>query len=221
MTKEDKITGAYARLYCDYVGIILGILPVFVAVSLMQLDRKARMEQLVYSRRISSAKLIFTRYAALVTGMLLPVIVTAAIAQGMVMGLYPGAQMDMFAFARYTTIWMLPTLMMSAAVGMLLTELASGLIAILLQGAWWFVGMFSSALSGGIGKFNLTIRHNSLYHLDVFEQEYGDFLFNRAFFTVFAILLVALTAAIYEQKRRGRNLGLFALGKNHKSQSAA
>lgn len=221
LVDEDKITGGYARLYCDYIGLMLGILPVFVAVSLMQLDRKARMEQLVYSRRISSAKLIFLRYAALVTVMLLPVIITAAMAQAKVMGFYPGAGMDMFAFARYTVIWLLPSLMITAAVGMLFTELASGLLAILLQGAWWFIGMFSAALSGDIGKFDLTVRHNSLYELNEFLGEYGDFLWNRAFFTVLAILLVTLTAVIYEQKRRGRNFGLYTLGKNHKSQSAA
>ncbi len=221
LVDEDKITGGYARLYCDYVGFMLGVLPVFVAVSLMQLDRKARMEQLVYSRRISSAKLIFSRYAALVTAMFLPIIITAAMAQAKVIGFYPDAKMDMFAFARYTVLWMLPTLMAVSAVGMLLTELASGLIAILLQGAWWFTGMFSSALTGDIGKFNLTIRHNSLYKLDTFQEQYGDFLFNRAFYTVLAILLAALTAVIYEQKRRGRNFGLYTLVKNHKSKSAA
>lgn len=218
--EEDKITGAYARLYCDYIGMMLSILPVFVAVSLMQLDRKARMEALVYSRRISSAKIISARYAALVSGMFLPVVVTTVAAQKMVMELYPGAKMDLFALARYAIIWMLPAIMAVAAVGMLLTELAGGLLAIFIQGAWWFADVFSGALTGGIGKFNLIIRHNSLYKLDIFQKEYSDFLFNRIFFVVLALLLVALTAMIYEEKRRGRNIGIRALVKNYKNQSA-
>lgn len=219
--EEDKITGAYARLYCDYIGMMLSILPVFVAVSLMQLDRKARMEALVYSRRISSAKIIFARYAALVSSMFLPVIVTVAAAQKKVMDLYPGAKMDLFAFARYAIVWMLPAIMAVTAVGMLLTELAGGLPAIFIQGAWWFADVFSGSLTGGIGKFNLTIRHNSLHKLDIFQKEYGDFLFNRMFFAVLALLFVVLTAVIYEEKRRGRNIGIRALAKNYKSQSAA
>lgn len=28
---KDKVSGAYARLYCDYMGIILGLMPVFLA----------------------------------------------------------------------------------------------------------------------------------------------------------------------------------------------
>ena len=221
LMEEDKITGGYARLYSDYVGLMLAILPVFAAVSLMQLDRRARMEQLVFSRRISSGRLIFSRYAALVSVMLLPVLVTAAMAQVKVMNLYPGASVDLFAFARYSMISLLPSLMMAAAVGVFVTELGSGLLAILLQGAWWFVCVFSGALTGGIGKFSLVIRHNSLYGLDIFREEYGDFMFNRIFFTVLAIFLTALTAIIFEEKRRGRNFGIRIMGKNRKGQPAA
>ena len=128
--------------------------------------------------------------------------------------------MDLFALARYAIIWMLPAIMAVAAVGMLLTELAGGLLAIFIQGAWWFADVFSGSLTGGIRKFNLVIRHNSLYKLDIFQKEYSDFLFNRIFFVVLALLLVALTTMIYEEKRRGRNIGIRALVKNYKNQSA-
>ena len=79
------------------------------------------------NRRISSGRLIFSRYAALVSVMLLPVLVTAAMAQVKVMNLYPGASVDLFAFARYSMISLLPSLMMAAAVGVFVTELGSGL----------------------------------------------------------------------------------------------
>lgn len=216
LVDEDKITGAYARLYCDYIGLMLAILPVFVAVSLTQLDRKARMEQLVYSRRISSVKLVFARYAALVSVMLLPVIVTAVIAQAKVLQLYPGCSVDMLAFARYAVIWLFSAIMITTAVGMFVTELGSGLLAIFIQGAWWFVAVFSTSLKGSIGKFDLVVRHNSLYHLDLFQEEYGDFVFNRVFFAVAALVLVALTTVIYEQKRRGISFGIPILGKNRR-----
>ncbi|MDE7325897.1 MAG: ABC transporter permease [Lachnospiraceae bacterium] len=221
LTKEDKVTGSYARLYCDYIGVMLGILPVFVAVSLMQLDRKARMEALIYSRCASSARIIFARYMALVSVMFLPIIITAGIGQARVMGFYQGMDMDLFAFAKEALIWMLPSLMAVTAIGMVITEFASGLVAILLQGAWWFVSLFSGGLSGEIGKFSLIIRHNSLYKRDILMSLYGNFLFNRVFFTLLAVLLVMLTAVIYEEKRRGRNIGIRFFVKNRKNQPAA
>ena len=207
---EDKITGAYARLYCDYLGIVMAVLPVFVAASLANLDKKSRMEQLAYSRRISSTKLIFTRFIALVAVMMIPVILTAVIANNMVSSLYPGYAMDRFAIFRYALFWLVPNIMTASAVGMLVTELSSGLFAIFVQSAWWFTSVFSSAgrLTGGIGRFTLEMRHNSLMGRDIFFAQWENIVFNRAFYTVISLLGIALTAFVYEQKRRGVFNGL-------------
>ncbi len=211
---EDKITRAYARLFCDYMGIVLAILPVFVAVFLAALDRRSQMEQLAYSRKISSAKLIFTRYAALVTVMLVPVILCAGIATAKVSSLYQGCDTDPTAIFRYSSVWLLPNIMTAAAVGMLLTELTSSMLAIFVQGAAWFTSIFiSTDLTGSIGKFTLVVRHNSLYGLDVFTRTYDNFIFNRVFYALASIAAIALTAYFYDRKRRGVFHGLSFRGK--------
>lgn len=207
---EDKISRAYARLYCDYLGIVLAVLPVFVAASLANLDRKSRMEQLAYSRKISSAKLIFTRFIALVAVMMIPVILTAVIANNMVSSLYSGYALDHFAIFRYALLWLVPNIMTASAVGMLVTELSSGLLAIFAQGVWWIVSIFSSTggLTGNIGRFTLVMRHNSLVGHDVFYGQWENIVFNRIFYTVLSLMGIALTAFIYEKKRRGIINGL-------------
>lgn len=207
---EDKITGAYARLYCDYLGIVMAVLPVFVAAALVNLDRKSRMEQLAYSRQISSVRLIFTRFIALVAVMMIPVILTAIIANNMVNSLYSDYTLDRFAIFWYALFWLVPNIMTASAVGMLVTELSSGLLAIFVQGAWWFTSVFSSAgrLTGGIGRFTLVMRHNSLTGRDVFFAQWNNIVFNRVFFTVISLIGIALAAFIYEQKRRGIFNGL-------------
>ena len=220
---KDKITGAYARLYCDYLGILLAILPVFVAASLTSKDKRSRMEQLVYTRKTSSARLIFTRFFALAAVMLLPLIITAAIAHTRVNGIYSDYAVDSVAFFRYALLWLVPNILTSSAVGMLVTELASGLLAIFVQGVWWIASIFSAmgGLTGGIGKFTLVMRHNSLSGRDVFYAQWTDILFNRSFFTVLSILAIMLTAFLYEQKRRGIINGLTfkSHNKNSKRQS--
>ena len=207
---EDKITRAYARLYCDYLGIDVAILPVFVAAALAGLDRKSRMEQLAYARKISSARLIFTRYIALIAIMMIPLILTAVIANNMVNSLYPDYALDHFAIFRYALFWLVPNIMTASAVGMLVTELSSSLLAIFAQGAWWFASIFSSAggLTGSIGRFTLVMRHNSLTDHDVFYAQWENIVFNRIFFTAISLAAIALTACIYEQKRRGIVNGL-------------
>lgn len=220
---DDKITGAYARLFCDYHGILLAILPVFVAVAHVNLDRRSRMEQLAYSRKISSAKLVFVRFFALVSVMLIPVLLTAFHAYITVKNLYPDSVMDSTAILRFTALWLVPTLMTTTAVGMLITELASGLLAIFVQGVWWFADTFASAsgLSGSIGKFTFIMRHNSLYDRDLFNAQWDNIVFNRIFFTAMSILTIVLTVLIYEMKRRGVFNG-FQIGlQNFKRKSKA
>ena len=74
MAEKDKMTGAYARLFCDYMGIVLGLFPVFVAVAMGLKDKSARVNELMYTRKASSFSIVITRYLAMVVSMMIPVI---------------------------------------------------------------------------------------------------------------------------------------------------
>lgn len=218
--KEDKITGAYARLFCDYMGIDLSILPVFVAVFLAERDKKSRMEQLIYSRKISSAKLIFTRYISLIFTMMIPVLITSLLAYANVKNIYPDNELDKFVILKTAVYWLVPNIMASSAVGMFVTEMTSGLIAIFVQGAWWFASIFaSSELTGSIKNFTFVMRHNSLLKYDTFQNEWHTIVFNRLFFTVISVLVILLTAVIFEMKRRGVFNGKLFEHHSHKSET--
>ena len=69
----------------------------------------------------------------------------------------------MFAFVKYIFGWLLPTIMTAAAVGMFLTELTDTALAVLVQGAWWFVTVFQgiNTLKGGMYGWSLIPRHNT------------------------------------------------------------
>lgn len=203
--EKDRITGAYARLFCDYMGIIVSILPAFVAAAFANADRKSRMEHLVYSRKISSAKLVFTRFSALVITLLIPVIILAFIASFSVSELYPQNSTDFFAIPKMSVGWLLPNILFSTALGMALTEILSQLIAVFAQGVLWFSSVMSvpGGLTGSINRFTLVCRHNSLYNRDVFMGNFNQFLFSRIFYTVLAAAIMVLTTWIYSQKRKG------------------
>lgn len=212
---DEKVTGAYARLFCDYAGIDLAVMPVFVAAALVSLDRKFRMSDLIYSRKISSVKLVFTRFAALVAVMLIPVAVTVIMANISVSSRYPDVTVDMLAIPKLAVVWLVPNVLLAAAVGMFVTEISSPILAVFVQGAWWMASLTSSnELTGEISLFTLICRHNSLYKYEAFERTLNLFTFNRIFYTVLSLILVGLTAAVYELKRRGTWNGLFSSRKN-------
>lgn len=229
IVNEDKFTGAYARLFCDYVGIILSILPVFIAVAICLKDKRAKMNDLIYVRKTSSFKLILSRYFAVVISVMLPTVILAYISNSTVWGQYSGMALDYLAPLKYALGWLMPSVMIAAAIGMFFTELTGTPIAIAIQGLWWFID-----LNVGVGRlrgvhtlFELTPRHNSLGNTQIFLDEFHTLVTNRLIIAGAALLLVAVTVIIYEQKRRGKFSGYREIKRhntslaNRKSKSAA
>lgn len=229
IVNEDKFTGAYARLFCDYTGIILSILPAFIAVAICLKDKRAKMNDLIYVRKTSSFKLILSRYFAIVISVMLPTVILAYISNSTVWGQYSGMALDYLAPLKYALGWLMPSVMIATAIGMFFTELTGTPIAIAIQALWWFID-----LNAGVGRlrgvhtmFELTPRHNSLGNTQIFLDEFHTLVANRLMIAGTALLLVAVTVIIYEQKRRGKFSGYREIKRqgtslaNRKSKSAA
>lgn len=229
IVNEDKFTGAYARLFCDYVGIILSILPVFIAVAICLKDKRAKMNDLIYVRKTSSFKLILSRYFAIVISVMLPTVILAYISNSTVWGQYSGMALDYLAPLKYALGWLMPSVMIATAIGMFFTELTGTPIAIAIQELWWFID-----LNVGVGRlrgvhtlFELSPRHNSLGNTQIFLDEFHTLIANRLMIAGTALLLVAVTVIIYEQKRRGKFSGYREIKRqgtslaNRKSKSVA
>lgn len=213
--EDDKVTGGLARLFCDYVGIDLAILPVFAAAWLTANDRKRRMHELVYTRDISSAKLVFTRYAALVSTMFVPVVLEMIVALVQAVAEYNGESLDMTAMFTLPTFWLLPNLLFTTAAGVLITEVFSAPAAIFVQVVIWFKATINGSrmLSGQIGRFDLVCRHNSPADRSVFLMNQDNFIFSRIFWTMISLVLVVLAVYAYDAKRGGRFNGIRLFGK--------
>lgn len=206
LMKEDNLAKSYLRLFSDYAGIDLAILPVFVCVTLWQLDKRSRMEPLIYSRKRSSLSLVLTRYLALVCCMAVPVLLTLLHTVISIVGLYPEQTLSLGGAVGDTLLWLLPNITIVTALGAFLSELISPLIAIFVQGAWWYLALESTELVGDITKFAMILRHNSMASIHIFEVQYGDFVWNRWFYVILSVGLVILTVGLYEWKRRGNRI---------------
>ena len=209
IASTDKFTGAYARLFCDYIGIILSILPVFIAVAVCLKDRRAKMNDLIYARKISSFKLILSRYFAIIIAVMLPTVILAYISNSTIWGQYSGMNLDYFAPLKYAIGWLMPSAMIAVAIGIFFTELTETPIAIAIQGLWWFIDLNAGvSRMGGVNTlFELTPRHNVLGNTQIFLDEFNTLVANRLVMSGAALLFVIATVIIYEQKRRGRFSG--------------
>lgn len=208
LVEKDGLTGGYARLFCDYMGIILAILPVFVAATREIRDKRASMQELIYTRKASSYTIIFSRYAALCFGMFLPVLLLSFYPLAECIGFAKGKGIDLNpgAFALYSLGWLLPTILVVTALGMFVTELTQTAAGVLVQAAWWFFSVFSGEDSMGGGNYgmNLIPRHNTELNYSGFHAQFSQLIQNRVFYAVLALALVVGAAMVFEARRKGR-----------------
>ena len=203
VTDEKNIAESYSRLYCDYMGIALSIIPVFVCAGLWQMDKKSRMEQLVYSRRISSSKLMIIRYLAMVICMLIPVLLTFIHAMLGVSALYPEKNICFGKAAGLALIWLLPEIMIVSGIGALISELLSPFLAVFVQGVWWYAALEKNELTGSITKYTLMIRHNTLGQPALFELQFSTFIENRIGYMILSLFSAGILIFVYDQVRKG------------------
>lgn len=207
LIEKDKFTRGYARLFSDYLGIVLGIMPVFVVVTRCMRDRRAKMQELIYVRKVSSASVILSRYISMVATMLLPVIFAALYTLMQCIGYTKGMDIaiDYLAFVPSVFVWLLPEIMVVSALGMFLTELTDTAIAVLVQAVWWYTSVFMQVggLTSGNFGFHLVVRHNSVLDYQIFADHYQEFMINRAFYAGLALVFLALSVWVYSMKRKG------------------
>lgn len=206
VTKE-ALGGVYGRLYCDYMGIFLAVMPVFAAAAFWDMDRRAKAGALIYSRKASSVKIVGMRFAALLCCMMLPLLLTFPHTVFRLNGLYREIGIEWGKAVFLVILWLLPSLLFVTAFSILLTELASPLLAVLIQGLWWFLSLQTNQVSGSVTKWTLLIRHNMLGGSALFQSEWGDFLRNRTCYFILAIVCVGIETLVFERKRRGCRRG--------------
>lgn len=206
MVSYDKLTGAHARLFSDYMGIILGILPVFPAVYLCMCDRK-KIAPMLYTRRISSVKFIMMRFFVLVTVTLIPILLMCIVLTWMHAADYGLSNIDIFAYFKYTFFWMLPTALAAISVGLFFTTLTNTPVAIAIQLLWWFtddiIGQNGAYMYFGVRPFQLIPRHNDLGYVETYLNYLPKLIQNRIQMVLISVLFILGTIYVFSAKRRG------------------
>lgn len=203
---QDKVTGGFARLFCDYMGLALGLYPVFLAVIIWMKDRMSNATELIYSRNISSTKLVLSRYLAGITMVLIPVLLLSleSLVPLISFGAKNGIQIDCFAYIKYIVWWLLPEVMVVCAIGMFFTLLTDSPIAIVLQFLWWMVDKGATGLSGDTKLTTLMIRHNTLRGYEIIQKDLQIIFMNRLLMAGIGILFVILSIWVLTFKRKGK-----------------
>lgn len=201
---KDRVSGAYARIFCDYMGILLGLLPVFFATARVLKDKRSKVKEVVYAKRAKTAAIVCSRILGMVIMMVLPVLALSFLpmSKAVFVAKAAGVGIDYLAFLKYTAGWLLPTILFVTALSYAVTELTEGFLSILFGAGIWFFALFSSVNLRNAG-WNLIPRFNSLGEYQVFSDMMPQLIRNRILYTVLALLLMGLTLFVYSLKRKG------------------
>ena len=203
---DDKVSIAFARLFCDYMTRVLGLYPIFIVVVFWLKDRRNKMNELINSKQIETVKLITVRTLAILTAVILPVIILSfeSLIPLMEYSAETGIAIDAFAFIKYILWWLLPTVIVVTGLGTFLTILTTTPIAILVQFIWWFIDSAITGLSEDTRLYTLMIRHNTLNGAELIQRDFNIIWLNRGLMMFVSVVMIYLSIVIYNKKRGGK-----------------
>lgn len=198
--KEDMVTNSYARLFADYIGIVLGFFMVFVTGFTFVRDKRYGFNELIYTKEISSFKYVGGKYLADVLTALMIVLVVAGHATWLFHGFskITGDSISYTAFFKYTILWILPTIMFVATLSYVLQVVFdNGIVPIIIQFIYW---MYSIDIHNNqITKY--IIRFNEIAPYSQFQPLEHTIFVNRIFYTLLSIVLLFVAVKLWDRKR--------------------
>ena len=217
---KDKITGAYAREFCDYLGIIITFVPILLAVYLWYQDKTSKALDIINSKSVSSKKIVLTRILAMFLLFTLSIIILSTIYNIIIISTYGVGNVDIFAFYKYIVLWILPNLLFVLTFGTLITILTGYPVAIIGMLIMWiiFVSGNVNNLNGGYG-WPLIMRANGLRNTTLYFESLGLIYFNRIIYTVISIIFIILSIKIFDLKRNGGMVKVERSGNNRKKRA--
>ena len=222
LVKQGNLEKAYTRVFCDYMGTFLPVLAMFVVAAFWNMDRKSKVQDLMYCRDMKTEKMVGVRLLALMVTML-PVFLLPYVHMLIkVSSMYNVGIMNWMKAAGELILWLVPSLVFVTGFVAIITEIISPILAILIQGIWWYIALTGTKLTGDISNCGMIIRHNSLEEITIWENQWSVFVMNRVFYVALGVILMIALVVVYDMKRKGRmNVEFKGFRRNHYKKSVA
>lgn len=205
---KDHVSGAYARIVCDYFGIILALAPVFLAATVLLRDRRSQAQAVIFTKKTATFKLIGLRYISTVLLILLPVLLFSLMPalQSEMIASRLGATSNLFLYYQYILLWLTPTILGVVGLSFLITELFGGIVTIVVQFILWFASISWNGQLIGAKGLNLIPRFNTVGDTEIFTNLLPELITNRIFWSLLGLVCLLITIFIVDFKRKGGRL---------------
>lgn len=211
---DQGLTSSYGRLFADYLGITAGFFPIFIGAFLLNRDKRTGMEELIRARNVNpyfyvGGKIIAVFFILGTFYFLISLIPTINFYQ---ISLENGWDFNWFGFSKYVGLWILPGLLIVLSATAFVSEITgSPLVAVGIQLIWLFQSMMP--LKGDYSLAKYIIRFNSSGSHELYNNVWTSILSNRLFYLGLSLVLIFLTAKIWQKKEITDTGGYHVLGR--------
>lgn len=201
---KDKLTNAAGRLFADYMGITAGFFPVFLAAFIMSRDKRSKSWEVINSKNVSSAAYLWAKVGSVI------ILVSTVY---LILSIHPtivyyklsnnfGYDIELFAFFKYTIIWVIPTVIFVCSLSVLISVVTGkGIISLVGQFVLWLITI--GQLSGAYGLNAFVIRFNQFGGYDQYLEWKSQITLNRVFYIILSFVIIYVTTLVFEYKRAG------------------
>lgn len=204
---DEKLTNSYARYYTDYMTVFAGLLPVVFGIFCLWYDQRYHMQEIVFSKKISSFQYIFLKFISIAALFFTIYMIIAAVSTGLFARFAQTQKIsiDFLAFFKYTIGWIMPTVFITTASSMFLYIIFWNPIPPLMIELILFF-LSAKDVYGNYFIWKPIIRYNFVGRYDYFMEHLEEIVKNRIAMVFLSGFLLFLCSVLYERKRRGKRI---------------
>lgn len=198
------ISKAYARYVADILGLLMGLLPGIISVAAFSADRKNHVNEMLFSTPVKSCEFVLSRFFSIT----IPFVVASYLGTGFCSVYfyhlnkeYYGYDFKIADFFSYTTVWVVPTIIVTVSLAILSGLLIHNTVILFaVQFIIWFLSIYSPVKNK---VWHTVIRFNSLGNAAYYLEDRLIIHVNRLLVFLLAIVFLFISCKIYENVRTG------------------
>lgn len=207
--EKEKLTNTYARYYTDYMTVFAGLLPAVFGALCLWHDERHKMQEVVFSKRISSFQYIFLKFATIIALFFTVYMIIAGISTGLFTAFAETEDIaiDFFAFFKYTVAWVMPTVCITTISSIFLFVIFwNPLPSLMVELVIFFLS--AKDLCGNYFIWKPIIRFNEIGQYDYFLEHLQEIILNRIAMLFLSFLFLIVCSVLYERKRKGKYVNI-------------
>lgn len=204
--KADKLTRSFARLFSDYIGIIVMLFSVFPMLLYFTKDTREHSQDVLNVRTLPVWRYLGIKYIVVIGTLYIGILLLSVfpVFQLAKVGQFLNVVVDRLAFVKTISLFVLPTIIFVTSVVLLLSQLFKPIVTLIISLGLSLFTMGATDING-YTTWSPLIRFNLADNWVLYNNLKQSIYLNRFCYLALSIVLFFLAVWIKSQKQGGRD----------------